>query len=150
MSIPESDLEVLDALQRNGLRVVIIGGHATRLHGVDREPEDLDLLVDSHPHRGGDLARALAEVGADVTRYSADRFGGCKVKVPVKYQGRNVDVLTGVEGLSFDEIYDDAVAVTEQNREIRFMSRPHLLHSKSVTGRPRDLEDIRDLTKTGP
>ncbi len=123
----------------------MVGGYAVGFHGVDREPADLDLLVDPSPDQGRRLTAAIEELGGDVSRYPTGEFGQPGKQIPVKYRGYNSEILTGIEGLSFDEVYAAAHIVRELGMELRVMSRPHLIVSKTGTGRDDDTEDVRRL-----
>ncbi len=50
---------LLDALQRNGVNYILVGGHAVRLHGFNRATEDVDLVVPFDVENGERLIRSL-------------------------------------------------------------------------------------------
>ena len=61
------DIEaLLGLLDRHGVRYVVTGSVAARLHGVPLEPGDLDVTPASDQENLDRLAAALEEVGADL------------------------------------------------------------------------------------
>ena len=109
LRIPDRDLDMLRELQRHGVPFVIIGGHAVRFHGVQREVEDLDVAVDS-AGRVEDLAKAILDV-AGVLMLDNACLGKPGNQIPVKFNGVNCDILTWIEGVEFAEAYQAAHVV---------------------------------------
>jgi hypothetical protein len=54
---------IVDALNRGGVRYVIVGGLAVGAHGVIRATRDLDLVPDAEPANMDRLARILSDLG---------------------------------------------------------------------------------------
>jgi D-ribose pyranose/furanose isomerase RbsD len=51
---------VLEVLDRLGVSYHIGGSYASAIHGIPRQTHDVDLVVDLHQDRVGDLVKALA------------------------------------------------------------------------------------------
>ena len=58
MSAPDLH-SLLEALQRNGVNYILVGGHAIRLHGFNRATEDVDLVVPFDVENGERLIHSL-------------------------------------------------------------------------------------------
>ena len=112
LKIPEGDLNLLRELQRHDFPFVIIGGHAVRFHGVDREVEDLDVLVDS-AGRAEDLRTAISETVGDLPPIDVAEYGKPFKQIIVKRDGVNSDILTGSYGVGFAEVYQAADVVED-------------------------------------
>ena len=50
---------LLEALQKNGVNYILVGGHAVRLYGFNRATEDVDLLVPFDTENGTRLIHSL-------------------------------------------------------------------------------------------
>lgn len=50
---------LLEALQKNGVKYILVGGQAVRLHGLNRATEDVDLVVPFDTENGARLIRSL-------------------------------------------------------------------------------------------
>jgi len=107
LRIPADDLNLLKSLQRHGVPLVIIGGHAARFHGVDREVEDLDVLVDA-TGRAEDVRTAISEVVGNLPPIDVAEYGKPFKQIIVKRDGVNSDILTGSYGVEFAEVYQAA------------------------------------------
>src|SRR5262245_1886893 len=94
LSLSQCDREVLGALERNGLRAIVVGGRAVQFYGSREAAEDLDLFVGCVPDKGPQLTAALLELGCDVSKYPAITFGEPGKQIPIKHHEFNVDVLT--------------------------------------------------------
>ena len=88
-------LDVLAAVEAQGVRYVIVGSGASVLHGIVREIEDLDFVVDPAPAECDRAARALMQAGffpsllLSLTETVVMRFAdenGRRVDVHVRHQ----------------------------------------------------------------
>lgn len=59
MSTPEGLLDLLSRLQQNGVKYILVGGHAVRLQGFIRATEDVDILVPFDEANGRRLITSL-------------------------------------------------------------------------------------------
>jgi hypothetical protein len=63
---------------------------------------------------------------------------------------RRIDLLTSIAGVTFDEAWPSRVIVPWRGQGIAFLGRQALLANKQATGRPKDLEDMRELERRRP
>lgn len=56
--------KLFEALQKNGVNYILVGGHAVRLHGLNRATEDVDLVVPFDMENGTRLIRSLDFLGS--------------------------------------------------------------------------------------
>lgn len=63
MSTPDLH-KLFEALQKNGVNYILVGGHAVRLHGLNRATEDVDLVVPFDMENGTRLIRSLDFLGS--------------------------------------------------------------------------------------
>jgi predicted nucleotidyltransferase len=144
LRIPADDLNLLRAFQRHEIPFVIIGGHAVRFHGVDREVEDLDVLVDS-AGRAEDLRTAISEAVGDLPPIDVAEYGKPFKQIIVKRDGVNSDILTGSYGVEFAEVYQSAHVVEVDGLKLRVISKEHLIRNKCAAKRGKDLSDVERL-----
>ena len=57
---PDALLDLLRRFQEEGVRYVLVGGHAVRLNGFTRNTEDIDILLPSSLENGRKVIRALS------------------------------------------------------------------------------------------
>ena len=56
-----------------------------------------------------------------------------------------IDVLTSIDGLTWDEVDAGAVAGDYGGVPVRFISRADLIRNKRAAGRPQDIADVERL-----
>lgn len=135
---------VLEALGARGVDHAVVGALALAVHGVVRATTDIDLLV-----RPDDLDRALAAVatvGYDLPAQRMTFRSGVTVQRVTKVDG---DEALTVDFLLADgpllDAWDSRTTVRAGPLELRVVSRPQLIAMKALSGRLRDLADIRRL-----
>lgn len=150
---------VIEALERAGVRNVVVGGLAVVLHGHARLTADVDLAVDLSPEQAARAAQTLAGLGlrprapVDLADFAdAESRARWKSEKGMEVLSlwdpsepmRAVDVF--VENpIDFDELWDRSLVVSLERTRVRIASIPHLIRMKEAVGRPSDLEDIAAL-----
>ena len=142
MISPETYCDVFDWLEREEVRYVGVGGIAVVLHGCARLVADLDIVIDPAPEESDRALRALLRAGfvpslplplSMLTVLRLFDRAGREIDLFVRYQ------------ICFEELW----AGSERRRlgcsVARVMSLEHLLLTKRLDGRPRDLLDLADL-----
>ncbi len=150
---------LFDALNRGGVRYVVVGGVATVLHGFARLTADVDLAVDLAPPEARRAIETLVRLGlrprapvdpaafADPdVRASWIRDKGMRVfslwdpALPM----REVDLFVE-HPVDFEDLFRRAEMVTLATTTVRVASIPDLITLKRRAGRAQDLADIEAL-----
>lgn len=153
--------EVCAALNRSGVRYVVVGGVAVVLHGYPRLTADLDLVVDLAPEQAAAAIDAIVGLGyrprlpvdpgdfadPDVRRGWVEErnlrvFSLHDPGDPVA----DVDVFAE-HPIPFDELWADSVVLTVGGTDIPVASIDHLVRLKEEAGRPQDELDIEALRR---
>ncbi len=140
---------VVEALNRAGVRYVIVGGLAAGAHGVVRATRDLGLVPDPEPTNMDHLAQALIALGA--RHPVAERLTGAALSRPVsmKLSTRvgEIHVLNRMPGRApFAELRADMLLVEiDAGIEAPVCSLHHLRQMKRASDRPRDAVDLAEL-----
>ncbi len=150
---------IFEALNRNKVRYVVVGGLAVVLRGVARLTADIDLYVDLNPTEALKAMRVFGELGfrarapvpleefarADL-RESWVQDKGMRVfslwdpKNPM----REVDLFVE-HPIPFDDVWSRSTLIDGGDVEIRTASIADLISLKTLASRPQDLEDIERL-----
>jgi len=152
-------LDILQKLNRRGVKYLVIGGVAAIYHGVPRATFDLDLSVWLASDNLKRLNAAMEAMGfapkapvavmglaSPRTRREWTQRKGLKVFAfeELKPPFRLVDVM--VKPLhNFHQVYRRRVEVRDQGVTIPLMPIPQLIQTKMGTGRAKDREDIEYL-----
>ena len=65
--------------------------------------------------------------------------------VQLGFPPSRIDILTSIDGPSWDEVADGAVWGDYGGVPVRFISREHRVRNKQACGRPQDLADLDRL-----
>ncbi len=144
----ERTREVLAALEREGVRYVIVGAVALNLQGLPRATQDLDVFIAPEEENIGRLRTALRTVFDDphldeIT--AADLLGNFPAVQYVPPDGSfHIDILTRLgEAYEFDDLESERVDF--DGLEVSVVTPRTLYHMKKATVRPQDWGDAERL-----
>ena len=150
---------LFEALNRGGVRYVVVGGVAVVLHGFARLTGDVDLIVDLDPHEARKAMDVLTGLGlkprapvdalafADpVVREGWLREKGMRVfsMWDPKNAMREVDVFAE-HPIPFCELWSRSQTIALETTTIRVAAIADLIALKRIAGRVQDLADIEAL-----
>lgn len=142
MSAPETFCDVLEHLNRENARYVVVSGFAVVMHGHKRDIVDLDVVVDPSPRESQRCMHALA-------------LAGFIPSIPLPLEmvsvlrlfdrlSREVDVFVRYH-VPFEELWSSSESVKVGNQMTRIASLEHVVRVKRIQSRPHDLADIEAL-----
>jgi hypothetical protein len=152
-------LGLLRALDRAGVRVVVVGGVAVVLQGHARLTADLDLVVDLAPDNVRATLAVLTEQGlAPRLPVPVAQFADADTRLRWVRE-RNLTVfslhdptdprravdLFAEPPLPFEELWAAADVLRIDDVTVRVASVDHLIAMKELAGRAQDLADIEAL-----
>lgn len=147
--------DLLDALNRNGVDIVLIGGIAAALHGTTRVTQDIDVAYASYRENLERLCQVINALCPQSIGFggklSAIRLTPAMLKAgPVIHLATDfgrVDLLNRVDGFhsyaavkKLSEIYDLGYGKTAA-----VLSIDGLLKAKRFLKRPKDVQDVVEL-----
>jgi predicted nucleotidyltransferase len=150
---------ILDALNRAGVRYLVVGGVAVVLHGYLRTTADLDLIIQLdrdnvlrairtlQDHQYRPRAPVSAEDFAEqAIREQWIRDKGLAVFTlwSPAHPALEIDLFVS-EPFDFDAVYARALRVPLEKTDATVIALEDLITLKRGVGRPRDLEDIAAL-----
>jgi len=140
---------VVAALNRAGIRYVVVGGLATGAHGVIRATRDLDLVPDQDAANMDRLAAVLVELGSrhPVEQSLTGQLLARPASMKLETRHGEVHVLNRMPGMPpFAELEADRLMVEiDASVEAPVCSLPHLRQMKRASPRPRDAVDLTEL-----
>ncbi len=144
-NVPDDYADMIAAFERHHVDFVIVGAYAVGFHGYPRTTDDIDFLVRPTPENGKSLDAALKDFGAPISISEDDMKPDRIIQIGVKPV--RIDLITGVEGVSVDEIWATRVKGRFAGREVHFISFDCLLKNKHATGREKDKLDAASLER---
>ena len=165
--LPEFDAEpVLAVLERHGVRSVMVGGYAARLHGAQRPTRDVDVAPATTPENLTRLAAALTELGARI-RTEAEPAGlpfAASAESLAGVQTLNLQSSLGELDLTFQPAATGGYSALDRTAEthrvgevqVRVAALADVIRSKEAAGRDKDFAALPELyrlagaDRTGP
>jgi hypothetical protein len=124
---------------------LLVGAYAMGVHGVPRATGDMDLLVKPSKENARRVYDALAEFGAPLANVSVEDFESPETVFQVGVAPCRIDVLTKIDGLTFDEASEDRVMAEVGGLTVPVISKAKLIVNKLATGRSQDQVDAENL-----
>ncbi len=137
--------EGLESLNAAGADYVVVGGIALAHHGVVRYTGDIDVLIQATPNNAQRVLNALQAFGFGSVQLTTMDLCVPDRVVQLGFPPSRIDILTSIDGPSWDEVADGAVRGDYAGVPVRFISREHLVRNKQACGRPQDLADLDRL-----
>ncbi len=139
--------DFIDALNKNQVEYLLVGGYAVILNGYRRTTGDLDIWVNVTPENHQKLISAYLSFGLPTLDISEENFlNNDELEVftygvpPV-----SIEVMKVVKGCNFEEAYRLSNIFNEDGLIIRFIHIDTLIQAKKAAGRFKDLDDIEKL-----
>ena len=137
---------LLRLLNEADVRYVIIGATAFAAHGWVRATADVDLYIDASAENIARLRDVLTAFGYDISDASAEDFK--RYKSLLRQYALPLDIHPFVTGDSpFQDVWSRRVMSSIGKIEAPFACLDDIIHMKRAAGRPKDIEDLRQLEK---
>jgi hypothetical protein len=141
--------DLLELLNRHGVRYLAVGGFAVAVHGKPRYTKDLDLWVEVSADNARRIVSALDDFGFASLGLGAEDFLDPDVVIQLGYEPNRVDLLTRLSGIEFADAYPLRIVTKIGELDVPVIDRASLVTNKRALGRNRDLEDAKELEDDG-
>ena len=142
--------EFVELLNAHKVEYLIVGAFAIARYGVARNTGDIGVWIRQTPENAARLVRVLADFGlASLGRTVAD-FMEADIIVQLGVQPFRIDVLTVIDGVSFDDCYPNRQESVLDGVPLAVISIHDLRRNKARTGRAKDQEDLHLLSVKHP
>lgn len=133
-------------LKKRKIPYMVIGGQAVLLYGEPRFTRDIDITLGVDIDRFEEVKAAVKSLGFNPSAEDPEGFAAKTNVFPV------VDVKSGIRIdfiFSYSEYEREAISrgrlINMSGVKIRFISVEDLLIHKIIAGRPRDIEDVKNI-----
>jgi hypothetical protein len=149
--LPEDLKQLLLAFNAFGVEYLVVGGYAVGVYAEPRATKDLDLFIRAELANSEAVFRALAAYGAPLSGLSAEDFRDDPNSVfQIGQPPARVDILQHIDGVSFDEAWEEKTDANLSEIPTHFISVRHLIRNKLQSGRTRDLADAEAIQAANP
>lgn len=147
--LPRDFKELLESLNANNVRYLLIGGYAVGIYGYSRSTNDIDIFVSDKRENVLRLLKALADFGFTDPTLSEDVLSEERSMIEMGIEPMKVQILNFADGLNFEDCYARKNPVTIEDIIVDTVSKDDLVKNKTATGRHKDLADVERLAKLG-
>jgi hypothetical protein len=138
--------EFLELLNQNQVEYLIVGGYAVAMHGYPRYTGDLDIWINANGETAAKMIEVLDEFGFGSLGLRQEDFMESGNVIQMGYPPFRIDILTKADGVDFVECYRNRAVVEHDGVVMPIMDINSLRKNKAASGRPKDLEDLQNLT----
>lgn len=142
--------DLFAALNDAGAEFLVVGAHALAAHGHVRATKDLDVWVRSTLDNATRVHQALRAFGAPLDELQERDLVTPDTVFQMGVAPLRIDILTSIDGLTFDEAWPSRVPTRYADQPICVLSREALIKNKLASGRLQDLADVEQLGGTVP
>ena len=140
-------LEFIGLLESHEVDYLIIGGYAVALHGFPRFTGDIDFFVAVNPENAAKLIEVFKAFGFGEIGINQEDFLQPDFVVEIGREPRKIQVLTGIDGVTFSDCRSRRVEIELQGMNLKFIGKEDLIRNKKASARSKDLIDIGELNK---
>lgn len=134
--------DMLSCLNGEQVEFIIVGAYALAAHGHVRATGDIDIWVRNSADNASKIMRALKIFGAPTANISETDFLLPDLILQIGVAPCRIDIITGIDGVAFDDAWQNKMVVTIDGININVLSKPDLLKNKTAAGREKDQGDV--------
>jgi hypothetical protein len=146
MRVAKDFEEFFASCNNHGVEYLVVGGYAFALHAHPRYTGDLDVFVESSESNARLIIKALSDFGFELSSLTWKDFAASGRVVQLGFPPLRIDIMTAIDGVSFDDAWSRKVESRYGNEKVYFISREDLIANKRASGRKQDLLDLESLT----
>ncbi len=133
-------------LERKNFEYMLIGGQAVLLYGEPRLTKDIDITLSADIDRLNEVISMVEELGWTILVKDPYEFVKKTMVLPIKASEMNIRVDLIFSYTPYERgAIKRAKKVKIGNAFISFASPEDIIIHKLISGRPRDIEDIRGI-----
>ena len=140
-------LDFLRSLENHKVEYVVVGGYAVGIHGFPRFTGDLDVFVAISRDNADRLVAVFQEFGFASLHLKAADFLEKDTIVEIGREPIKIQVLTGIDGVTFEQCRKDRIYFSDSGMKIPFIGLDSLLANKAASPRNKDKIDLDELTR---
>lgn len=129
-------------LSAAGAEYLLVGAFAVAKYIEPRSTGDIDLWVRPGLENARRVWNALAEFGAPIKDLTPEDLAKPGLVYQIGVAPVRIDILTAIDGITFEEAWDEREFLNFEGVRVPVISRRHLVANKRAAGRPKDLADV--------
>ena len=139
---------MLQVLKEYDVDFILVGAHALAARGYPRSTLDIDIWVAPNEINSKKLYQALAKFGAPLHDINEATFKEKGIVFQIGVAPCRIDIITEISGgIVFEEALKRSSQVEIEGVSPNILSIDDLIKNKESAGRPKDIEDAKNLRK---
>lgn len=139
--------EFIELLGGNKVRYLIVGGYAVGLHGFPRYTGDIDVFIALGEENARMVLKTFSDFGFGDLGLEESDFLEEEIVVEIGREPLKIQVLTGIDGVTFEECWDERIEVELSGLKVPFIGIESLLRNKQASPRAKDKIDLEELKR---
>ena len=140
-------LSFVQLLNEYEVEYVVLGGFAVIIHGFVRTTGNIDILISTSEQNADKMLMVMLKFGYGEYDFELKDFMEEPGWISLdRYHGK-IEILTSTIGVTFHDCYKNKLIIETQGVKVNYISLKDLIKNKKAVGRPKDLEDLRNLPK---
>ena len=140
--------EFIELLEKHEVKYLVVGGYAVGFHGFPRYTGDLDVFIAISKENSEKILKVFGEFEFSDLGLRVDDFLEQEIVVEIGREPRKIQVLTGIDGVTFDECFATKEFLKmSKNLKVPFIGYEALLRNKAASPRAKDKIDFEELKR---
>jgi hypothetical protein len=135
--------EMLSALSAERVDFLLVGAYALAAHGIPRATGDIDIWIRPVPENAVRVLAALRQFGAPLFDLRLEDLSRPGTVFQLGVVPNRIDVLTAIDGVEFEEAWQNRLDTTIDGMPVSVLGRDQLLRNKRAAGRKRTAQKRR-------
>ena len=137
--------EFIELLNQNDVKYLIVGGYAVAVHGYPRYTKDIDIWVFTDELNLKKIVKVINDFGFKSSNIKVADLKESGTEVQLGLPPNRIDLITDVDGVDFDDCYNNKFEIITDGLKMNFIGLDHLKKNKKASGRYQDLADLENL-----
>lgn len=139
--------EMLQLLSEEDAKFIVVGAYALAAHGFPRATGDIDIWINPEINNARKVMNALKRFGCPLFELSIDDLLTKGTIFQIGVAPRRIDIITSIDGVEFNEAWDDCIKLQVEGIQIPILSLDKLIKNKESSGREKDTLDLKNLKR---
>lgn len=140
-------LNFVRLLNENEVEYVVLGGFAVIIHGHVRTTGDIDILINTSNINAEKMLLVMLKFGYGEYDFELKDFTEKPGIISLDQQYGKIEILTSTLGIEFEDCYKNSLSVETNGVKVNYIGLQDLIKNKIAVARPKDIEDVRNLTR---
>ncbi len=144
MYLTQDYKDIIELFNKHNVEFLIAGAYAMSKVGYSRSTYDIDLWIKKTEQNAINIFNALDEFGVPF-KIDPNDFLAPNSVLQIGIEPNRIDILTDIDGLSFDEAWQNKQLVTFDEINAYSLEIHDIIKNKTASNRPKDQLDLIQL-----